>query len=209
MHQKTIHTLVLAGGFVAMGLLASSTASAESGATAAMLAETCAGCHGTDGASGGPAMPTIGGLPTAYLNTVMAQYKSDERPSTIMGRLAKGYSEEETALISEYFSKKPWVNATSHANSKNRTMPDSALAAKGEKVAKKAKCDKCHEDGGAYQDDDTPRLAGQWLDYLLFKAQDYKNDKIDVPQPKKMKRAISKLSMEDMEAVAHFYATKK
>ncbi|MBF0133357.1 MAG: cytochrome C [Magnetococcales bacterium] len=210
MHRKKIHMLVLVGGFVAGGLLSGSTASAaEAGATAAMLANTCAGCHGTNGISGGPAMPTIGGLPANYLKTVMEQFKDGSRPSTIMGRLAKGYSDEENALLADAFSKFKWESAQSHPNSKKATAIDPALAAKGAELQASAKCDKCHEDGGVFQDDDTPRVGGQWLDYLLFKMQDLKNAALKVPQPKKMETAIEKLSLEDLTAIAHFYASKK
>jgi sulfide dehydrogenase cytochrome subunit len=200
--------LVLAGGILAGGLLMSSPASAETAPTAAMLANTCAGCHGTNGVSGGPAMPTIAGLPATYMKTVMAEYKSGDRPTTIMGRIAEGYSVEEVAQIADFFSKQKWSNAQSHANSLNRTMPNHDLAKKGDSIVGKAKCGKCHEDDGQLQDDDTPRLAGQWTDYLLFKMQDYKNADMSIPQPKKMKKAIDKLSLEDLEAVSHFYATR-
>ncbi|MCG8122535.1 MAG: cytochrome c4, partial [Candidatus Thiodiazotropha taylori] len=51
----------------ALALSASSVAFAAdkpllSGASASMLANTCAGCHGTNGASIGPASPSIGGI---------------------------------------------------------------------------------------------------------------------------------------------------
>lgn len=210
MHLKKFHVLVLAGGLIAGGIVSTPAAAADpAGATAAMLANTCAGCHGTDGISGGPAMPTIAGMPANYLKTIMGEFKSGDRPSTIMGRLAKGYSEEEIALIADFFSKKKWVTEKSHANSKKVTAVDPALATKGKKIATDAKCDKCHEDDGVFQDDDTPRVAGQWLDYLIFKMQDYRNPALKVPQQKKMETAMEKLSVDDLIAIAHFYASKK
>ncbi|MBF0108477.1 MAG: cytochrome C [Magnetococcales bacterium] len=210
MHRKKVHMLALVSGIMAGGFLMGTTASAaEGGATAAMLANTCAGCHGTDGISGGPSMPTIAGFPANHLKTLMGEFKDGTRPSTIMGRLAKGYSTEEIALIADFFSKKKWASAQSHANSKHATAIDPALAAKGEKVTADAKCDKCHEDAGAFQDEDTPRVAGQWLDYLIIKMQDYKNPAMKVPQEKKMETAMEKLSLEDLIAVSHFYASKK
>ncbi|MBF0418984.1 MAG: c-type cytochrome [Magnetococcales bacterium] len=209
MHRKKIHMMGLIGGLVMGGVVLASSASAETGPTAAMLANTCAGCHGTDGISGGPAMPTIAGFPANHVKTLMKEFKDGSRPSTIMGRLAKGYSDEEVALIADFFAKKKWASANSHANSKLATAIDPALATKGKKIAADAKCDKCHEDDGKFQDDNTPRLAGQWLDYLLFKMQDYKNAALKVPQEKKMEKAMEKLTAEDLTAIAHFYASKK
>jgi cytochrome subunit of sulfide dehydrogenase len=208
MQRRKIHMLVLAGGFLAGGMMFGSS-DAEAGATAAMLANTCAGCHGTNGVSGGPAMPTIAGMPAEYLDTVMADFKSGERPSTIMGRIAKGYDKKETTLISKYFAGKKWESASSASQSQNRQKINAGLAKKGKKLVKKAKCGKCHEDDGVAQDEDTPRMAGQWLEYLIFKMEDLKNKHLDVPQEKKMKKGIAKLSLSELVAVAHFYASKK
>lgn len=198
--------LTVAGGLLAGVLMFGSSAGAAP--SAAMLANTCAGCHGTDGISAGPAMPTIAGMPANYLEEIMADYKSGKRPSTIMGRLAKGYSEKETALIADFFSKQKWQNAKSAPQSKMATPVDAKLARKGAKLTS-GKCDKCHEDGGVFQDEDTPRMAGQWLDYLRLKMHDFKNPDMEIPQPKKMKKQIKKLSAEELEATAHFYASQK
>lgn len=154
-------------------------------------------------------MPTIAGMPANYLNEIMADYKSGKRPSTIMGRLAKGYTEKETEQISAFFAKQTWQNAESAPQSTLATPVDAKLAEQGEKFVKKAKCAKCHEDAGVSQEDDTPRMAGQWLDYLRFKMQDFKNPDMEIPQPNKMKRQIKKMSAEKLEAAAHFYANQK
>ncbi|MBF0358199.1 MAG: c-type cytochrome [Magnetococcales bacterium] len=208
MQRKKIRVLIMVGGLLAGGAMFGSS-NAEAGATAAMLADTCAGCHGTNGLSGGPAMPTIGGMKTEYLQAIMAEFKSGERPSTIMGRIAKGYTKEETAKISDHLAMQPWGNATSAHQSKNRTHISSKLADQGEKLVKKGKCEKCHEDNGMAQDEDTPRMAGQWVDYLIFKMHDLKNKDLNVPQPKKMAKRIKKFSVEELEAMAHFYASQK
>lgn len=208
MQQKKMRMLVVVGGLLA-GAVVLGTSTAEAGISAEILANTCAGCHGTGGVSAGPAMPTIAGMPAPYLKAIMADFKSGKRPSTIMGRLAKGYSDEETALISDFFAKQKWQNAVSAPQSKLATQVDKKLAKSGEKLAKQAKCDKCHEDGGTFQDDETPRMAGQWLDYLRFKMQDIKNPDMDIPQSSKMKSGFEKLSAEDTEAVAHYYASQK
>jgi len=83
-----------------------------SGASASMLANTCAGCHGTLGASAGPATPSISGISAVYFEEVMQGFKSGEVKSTIMGRIAAGYSEEEIKAMGEFFSKQSFVAAT-------------------------------------------------------------------------------------------------
>ncbi|MBF0439660.1 MAG: cytochrome c4 [Magnetococcales bacterium] len=237
MQRKKIHMLILAGGLLgglAFSTLsqaadppaaapAASAADAEKAAKeaaikaaiaappadAAMLANTCAGCHGTNGVSGGPAMPSIAGMPAPYLKTIMADFKSGKRPSTIMGRIAKGYTEEETALISDFLSKTKWVAVTSHPNSQMATKVDAAKAKKGKKLVSDQKCGKCHEDDGLTQDEDTPRMAGQWVDYLIIKMHDLSNKHLKIPQPEKMQKAIEKLTVQELEDIAHFYASQR
>ncbi|MBF0179288.1 MAG: c-type cytochrome [Magnetococcales bacterium] len=231
MQLKKLHMLIVAGGLlagttfavVAQAADAPSAADAEKAAKeaakaaaiaappadGAILANTCAGCHGTNGVSAGPSMPTIAGMPTTYLQKIMADFKSGKRPSTIMGRIAKGYTEEETKRISDHLAKAKWGDSVSHANSVMATKVDAAKAKKGKKLVDAQKCSKCHEDDGLTQDEDTPRMAGQWVDYLLIKMQDFKNQHLTIPQPEKMQRAIEKLSLQELEDVAHFYASKK
>ncbi|MEC9487219.1 MAG: c-type cytochrome [Prosthecochloris sp.] len=67
-----------------------------------ILALSCASCHGTDGKSEG-IMPGFYGKSQVYLENALKQFKNDERYSTVMGRHAKGYTDEEIKLIAEYF----------------------------------------------------------------------------------------------------------
>lgn len=205
MQQKKTSTLVLAGALLAGGLLLGT--SAQAGPSAEMLSNTCAGCHGTNGVSAGPAMPTIAGLPAEHLKKVMGEFKNGKRPSTIMGRLMKGYTDEELATIATFFAKQKWANAQGAPQSKMATAVDGKLAAQGGKIQKN--CAKCHDDDGRSQEDDVPRLAGQWLDYLLIKMEDYKDEGIKVPQPEKMEKQMGKKSLDELKALAHFYASQQ
>ncbi|MES9992240.1 MAG: c-type cytochrome [Candidatus Thiodiazotropha sp.] len=164
-----------------------------------MLANTCAGCHGTDGASAGDAMPIIGGLEKEYLQIVLAEYKSGERDSTIMGRIARGYSDNELKAIASYFADKPWISSPAKADKK--------LAAIGKKIHEK-RCKTCHEDGGRVQEDDAPRLAGQWPDFTLIYLKDC-HKKGRRCQPRKMGKRVAELSQKELQAMAHYYLSEK
>jgi len=74
-----------------------------SGATSSMLGNTCAGCHGPHGVSGG-ATPSLQGLPASYIVDAMNSFKDGSRPSTMMGRIAKGYSETEIQELGNFFA---------------------------------------------------------------------------------------------------------
>ena len=69
----------------------------------AMLANSCASCHGTDGHSPG-AIPSIAGKSIEFLEKALKEFRSGERDSTVMGRHAKGYTDDEIKLLAQYFS---------------------------------------------------------------------------------------------------------
>ena len=68
-----------------------------------MLSQSCAGCHGTDGRSPG-SIPSINGKDAAFIATALREFRDGKRPSTVMGRHAKGYSDEEIDLIAQHFA---------------------------------------------------------------------------------------------------------
>ena len=84
---------------VATGLLPIA-ASAQSGQA---MGQTCFVCHGPGGRSNGTVAP-IAGLPKDHVARQMADFKADRRPATIMNRIAKGYTDEQIALIVEYLA---------------------------------------------------------------------------------------------------------
>jgi sulfide dehydrogenase cytochrome subunit len=72
-------------------------------ASAAVLTNTCFSCHGTDGKSAG-AMPTIAGKSVTFIKNKLMGFQSDKEPSTVMGRIAKGFTEAEIKALAEFFS---------------------------------------------------------------------------------------------------------
>ena len=170
------------------------------GASTIMLANTCAGCHGGNGVSMGPSIPTLAGLSSAYFVETMEGYKTDEIPSTIMGRLAKGYTTEEFTQMGEYFAKQKYVAATGQKS-------DDAKAAEGAKLHEKY-CEKCHAEGGTVADDDAGMLKGQWKSYLAGQLMDFQNK--DRKAPKKMKKKLNKLHKKagaaGFEALLDYYS---
>ena len=68
-----------------------------------MLSLSCTSCHGTYGISPG-AVPTIFGKSKEYIIETMKQLRNGGSDSTVMGRIAKGYSDREIILIANYFS---------------------------------------------------------------------------------------------------------
>lgn len=71
-----------------------------------MLANSCAACHGTDGKSPG-AIPSINGKSFEFIVKSLKAFREGSVESTVMGRHAKGYTNNEIILIAEHFSKLP------------------------------------------------------------------------------------------------------
>lgn len=99
---------LLAAGVALAGAALAGAARAEAAeADVAVIAGNCANCHGPQGRSPG-AIPGIAGHPFTVLKATLLAYKTDEIPgTTVMNRLAKGYSDAEIEAIARYFSSIP------------------------------------------------------------------------------------------------------
>ncbi len=198
MYNKLYPTLLTA----CLGFAASTAALAEGGPSATMLANNCTGCHGTDGVSTGPAIPSIAGLSKQYFTDLMKAYKEGKAYSTIMTRIAKGYSEDDFKAMAEYYYAKPFVKAKQTADAK--------LAKDGKKLHDKY-CEKCHAEGGTSRDDDSGILGGQWAPYLKWTMADFKDGRREAP--KKMQNKVEELLQKEgdagIDALIAFYASQK
>lgn len=72
-------------------------------ASAAVVAANCFTCHGPAGRSPG-SIPSINALGAADIATALKQFKSGERPATVMDRHAKGYSDAEIEAVAGYIA---------------------------------------------------------------------------------------------------------
>jgi sulfide dehydrogenase cytochrome subunit len=89
---------VLCACVCAAGVLASTAAGGEEVSRAALLSLSCTGCHGPDGHSPG-AIPSINGKSADFISMSLKMFRSGDRPATVMGRHALGYTDEGIELI--------------------------------------------------------------------------------------------------------------
>ena len=95
--------LVAAIGLTSLALPAAAQNAAALNARS--LSATCANCHGTDGRSvPGAAVPSLAGMPKAYMLAQMKAFKDGSRPATIMHQLSKGFTDEQVETMATYFS---------------------------------------------------------------------------------------------------------
>ncbi len=220
---------VLLGALLVIAVLCTGNAATQGKntkmATTEMLVNTCVACHGTRGISAGPAIPSIAGFTRNYLIGAMLSFKFHDDPdalkkiidergeayedvlafsrySTIMSRIATGYTIEEIEAIADYFA--------AQEPQAVRQQVDADRSSQGKKLHK-AKCEKCHEDGGSSPVDDVGILAGQWMPYLRYTLQDYFDGKREMP--KKMRTKLKELhkehSEEGVESLIHYYGSAK
>jgi sulfide dehydrogenase cytochrome subunit len=166
-----------------------------------VLDQNCDGCHGSNGVSTAPYIPTIAGLNFRYFYTAMQAFKKDRRRSSIMGRIAKGYKTSQLQLLALHYGRQPW-----EANSGG--VIDRGLAQRGQELHRQF-CEKCHKEGGLFQDKDTPPLAGQAKGYLLLQMLDYRTADTVMPQPPLMQERLEKLGDEDLRALSEFFAGRR
>jgi cytochrome c553 len=86
-------------------LAIASTAQAADPYLARNLAATCANCHGTNGnAVKSSGMDALAGMDKAKILQKLADFKSGDKPASIMHQISKGYSEAQLDLIAGYFA---------------------------------------------------------------------------------------------------------
>ena len=66
-------------------------------------AEACLSCHRT--APDSNALPSLAGKSSAELATSLNEFRTGARLATIMNRIAKGYSEEESRALADEIAK--------------------------------------------------------------------------------------------------------
>ncbi|WPL19808.1 Flavocytochrome c cytochrome subunit [Thiorhodovibrio winogradskyi] len=200
-------TRALIGVALALGLGSGTAALAEDAAETAsgtMLADTCAGCHGTHGNSQGPATPSIAAMDPIVFVETMQYFRDDETYSTVMGRIARGYNDEELEKMAEYFHQQEFVPAKQDFNQD--------LVELGADLHERY-CEKCHIEGGKAvpEEEDYYILAGQWTPYLKYAMTDFDEERREIP--KKMKSKLEEMletnGDDSLAALWAYYASQQ
>lgn len=102
-HRPTPASAARAGACAAMLLLSASSALAQDANLARNLAASCANCHGTNGHARGD-MKVLAGMSADKILALIADFKSGAQPSTVMGQISKGYTDEQLKLVAGFFA---------------------------------------------------------------------------------------------------------
>jgi cytochrome c553 len=66
-------------------------------------ASSCSGCHAANAAANTP-VPRLNGRDAGEIVTRMQAFRTGQQPSTVMDRIAKGYSDPEIAAIAAWYA---------------------------------------------------------------------------------------------------------
>lgn len=82
--------------------LTSVSRSADAATLPPPVAAACTGCHRPGDSD--PALPQLAERSAGDIVAAMAAFRAGKRPATVMDRIAKGYSDDETAAIAAWYA---------------------------------------------------------------------------------------------------------
>jgi cytochrome c553 len=183
------------------GILASDAgAVAADVAAGKALAEGCAGCHGALGVSQMPLTPSLAGQPDEFVQWQLVYFRSGARKSEVMGPIGEALSNDDIRNLGAYYASLPPPSPPPQSAT-------DALAQTGEKLALSHRCKSCHaEDYNGFRA--AARLSDQREDVLFKALQDYKAGTRVGSGVASMADVTFELSEADMQALAHYMATR-
>jgi cytochrome c553 len=159
-------------------------------------AEICDACHGPNGNAVILENPSLAGQTWRYIYIQLKDFSEGRRTDPVMTPISKVLPRDEMiALGNWYAAQKP---ATSQFKA------DSAKVDAGRKISDAVLCPMCHG-GGFVGQNEIPRVAGQYPEYIRKQLQDFKA-KRRTNDAGNMTSVAHTLSDEDIENLAHYIA---
>lgn len=158
-------------------------------------AATCIGCHGADGISPNDTWPSLAGQNAAYLERILAAYKSGDQMDVVMTPLAQALSSADIQNLATYY-----------ANLSCKTAVGGKAV--GDVIAGKAlakNCRACHGETGVGSNPAWPNLAGQKPGYLVNVLKAFKAGLRKDPMMAGVSRGLSDTNIADLSA---YYAAQ-
>lgn len=200
--KQTMAMVAIAGMMAASSALAETAAKGDPAKAQQIATTVCVACHNADGNSTTPANPKLAGLAPEYINKQLTNFKSGERKSPVMSGMVAALTPEDMKNLGAYFGgQKPAAG----------TAKDKALAAAGQKLFKGGNqssgvpaCAACHGPNGAGIPIQFPRLAGQHGEYVLAQLALFRSGERANDAAKMMRVIATKMTDQEMKAVAEY-----
>ncbi|MCB1886904.1 MAG: cytochrome c4 [Rhodocyclaceae bacterium] len=198
-------SLLLSLLLTAGGVQAQNEGAAPDLEKAKQTAETiCAGCHMADGNSMLAANPKLAGQHPTYLYKQLADFKSGQRASPIMGAMVASLNDDDMKGLAAHFSAQTLKPES--ARGTDTVAAGQKLWRAGDKDKGIPACAACHGPAGAGLPAQYPALSGQFAEYIetqlkAFRSGDRAND------PSRMMRDIAiKMTDAEIQAVSDYAA---
>ncbi len=128
-------------------------------------AQVCFGCHGPDGNSQSPDYPILAGQSWRYIYIELKDFKEGRRSDPQMSPMAATLSPEDLMLLGQFFA--------AQKQAPIKFQADGAKVEAGRKTSDAVLCPMCHL-GGFVGQNEIPRVAGQWPQYIKKQLADFK-----------------------------------
>jgi len=176
----------------------------------AIAAQVCASCHGADGNSAGDAYPKLAGQHPEYLVKQLKDFKTQPgakqpaRNNAIMAGMAAALSDQDMVNVAAYFSTQ--TPKPGYAHNKD-TVPLGQKIYRGG-IADKGvpACASCHGPTGQGIPSQYPRLSGQWAGYTVTQLTAFTQGPGARNNNEAMHAIASRLSDNEIKAVADYIA---
>ena len=151
-------------------------------------------CHGPEGNSQNPDYPILAGQTWRYTYIELKDFKEGRRTDPQMSPMAANLSREDMIELGQFFAaQKP---------SPIKFQADGAKVEAGRKVSDAVLCPMCHL-GGFVGQNEIPKVAGQWPQYVKKQLADFKARR-RTNDAGNMTAVAATLSDADIENLSHY-----
>jgi cytochrome c553 len=157
-------------------------------------AEVCFACHGPNGNSTNPVYPNLAGQSWRYIYIELKDFKEGRRTHPVTSPPAADLSRDDMIALGNFFAAQKPLPITFKA--------DAAKVDAGRKTSDAVLCPMCHS-GGFVGQNEIPRVAGQWPEYVSKQLHDFKA-KRRTNDAGNMTSVAGTLSDEDIENLAQY-----
>jgi cytochrome c553 len=185
---------LLAAALAALGVAL--PAAAQDDAAIRAKAQACFACHGPNGNSTNPDYPILAGQSWRYIYIELKDFKEARRSDPQMSPMAANLSQEDMIALGNFFA--------AQKQAPIQFKVDGAKVEAGRKTSDAVLCPMCHL-GGFVGQNEIPRVAGQWPQYIKKQLEDFKA-KRRTNDAGNMTSVAATLSEQDIDNLAQYIA---
>ena len=175
-------------------LIAALPAGAQDDAALREKVTVCVACHGPNGNSTNPDYPILAGQSWRYIFIELQDFKAGRRTDPQMSHMAINPSQDDMIALGNYFAAQKQLPI--------QFKVDPAKIEAGRKTADTVLCPMCHL-GGFVGQNEIPRVAGQWPQYIRKQLEDFKTRR-RTNDAGNMTSVAAGLSEQDIENLAQY-----